>query len=172
MNNLATTYTNSEQYELAIESYEASVKDRTNSLGATHEDTLYTIKILDIVRYKVAHKTTATTTPPSQAGKGDENSLKKRENKVENTDVIVTDEGDADEEAGPSDPSNLNLFKTDEDVTRESTVTSTSGAGEGEGEERSRLLTIRCVYMHTVCLYYITLPLHLFTSINMLIILF
>ena len=29
LNNLAATYTNSEQYELAIQSYEASVKDRT-----------------------------------------------------------------------------------------------------------------------------------------------
>ena len=157
MNNLAATYTNSEQYELAIESYEASVKDRTESLGATHEDTLYTIKILEIVRYKLAHKTTLTTSPPSQTGKPDKNSLKNSVNKGENTsqkttDILVTDEGadDEDEDTGmaATASASLNLFKTEEDVARELTVTSTSGAGEGEGgEERSRLLTIRYVYM-------------------------
>ena len=154
LNNLAATYTNSEQYELAIESYEASVKDRTNSLGATHEDTLYTIKILDIVRYKLAHKTIATNTPPSQTGKGDKSSVNKSVNKGENTsqkttDILVTDEGAEGEETA-SDPSNLNLFKTDEDIARESTVTSTSAAGEngGDREERSRLLTIRCLAVY------------------------
>ena len=148
LNNIAATYTNSEQYELAIESYEASVKDRTNSLGATHEDTLYTIKILDIVRYKLANKTNLSL---AQTGKGDKSSVNKSVNKGENTsqnttDILVTDEGAEGEETA-SDPSNLNLFKTDEDIARESTVTSTSAAGEngGDREERSRLLTIRCV---------------------------
>ena len=154
LNNLAATYTNSEQYELAIESYEASVKDRTESLGADHEDTLYTIKILDIVRYKLAHKTTATTNPLSQTGKRDKNSVKNSVNKGINTsqnttDIIVTDEGEEDEETGNATASAaLNLFKTEDDIARESTVTSTSGAGgegDGEGEGRPRLLTIRYV---------------------------